>query len=268
MGVRIATFDNRQVARSVEDLAIITPEEYNLAQQLIENRKKPMNAKEKFNYLLSDLIFCELCEQNRLIEQEKTKKRMAGKPLINHERTKQGKIIATYECKEHNIKLEQKEIENLVCIKARDFFTKLLDTHFDKLYSFHLKSNLAELSKLKTSFQKELELAEEKLVLATNNWVNKDSEATRERVLECSNNVKKIKEKLFDLEVKKQKFIEVPDFMDEIKEEVLKEEKWNLLAFTRRKDLINDLIQAILVDEISLRIVFKHPYLESNEVVI
>ncbi|MFY3790911.1 recombinase family protein [Ureibacillus sp. MALMAid1270] len=53
MGIRVASFDNREVSRSVDELAVITPDEFVLAQQLIEDRKKPKRAKENFNYLLS-----------------------------------------------------------------------------------------------------------------------------------------------------------------------------------------------------------------------
>lgn len=267
MGIRIATFDNRQVSRSVEELAIITAEEFDLAQEIIESRKTPMIPKEKFNYLLSSLIFCDVCEQNRLIEQEKKKISIERKPLINSKRTIKGEICATYECSKHNIKLEQKEIENLVYLKTRDFFLELLDTHFEKLYSNHLKKSLNQLSKVRADFMKELENAEEALLQVTNKWIHKESESAKNKVLECSNNLKRIKNKIFEIEVKRQQFIEVPDFVDEIKKELLKEENWRLLPFTRKSELINDLIQEIYVDNLTSRIIFKHPYLETNEVV-
>lgn len=267
MGIRIATFDNRQVSRSVEELAIITAEEFELAQEIIESRKSPMKPKDKFNYLLSSLIFCDVCEKNRLIEQEKKKTLIVRTPMINFERTKNGEVYATYECKDHNIKLEQKETDNLVYLKAREFFSELLDTHFDKLYSTHLKKALVQLSKIKTGFIKELEDAEEKLVQATNKWTKKDSPSTKDKVLECSSKIKQIKNKIFDLEVKKQKYLEVPDLVDEIKKEILKEETWRLLPFARKSELMNDLIQEIFVDGLTIRTVFKHPYLETDEVV-
>lgn len=250
MGIRIATFDNREVSRSVEELAIITPEEFNLAQQLIENRKKPMKAKEKFNYVLSGLLICDLCKC----------------PLGNHERMRKGKVVATYECKEHNFQCEQSEIEDLVYLKTKSFFGDLLDTHFNKLYSTHLKRNLAELSKLKMGFEKELEHAEEKLVQATNNWVKKETKSNQEKVLESSNLVKNVKTKIYGLEVKKQKFIEVPNFIEEIKAEIINKDTWELLPLTRKTELLKDLIQSIYIDDYTTRIVFKHPYLEANEV--
>ncbi|KGR73572.1 recombinase family protein [Ureibacillus manganicus] len=267
MGIRVASFDNREVSRSVEELAVITPDEFVLAQELIEDRKKPMRAKENFNYLLSELIFCDLCEQNRLNEQEISKIIMSRKPLINHKRTKNGKIIATYECKEHNIKLEQLEIENLVYRKARTFFSELLDTHFDKLYSSHLTRNLAELSKVKNSLDKELQSAEDKLTQAVNKWIKNDNDSTREKVMECSRDVKNLKEKLFEIEVKRQKFIEVPNSIKEIKDEIINEGSWGKLPFSRKCILVKDLIHEILVDNFTVRMVFKHPYLETNEVV-
>lgn len=251
MGIRIATFDNRQVSRSVEELAIISPEEFNHAQRLIENRKKPKNEKEKFFYLLSGLLNCDLCK----------------KPLGNFERLKKGKVVATYECKEHNIKLEQNEIENLVCLKTRDFFNELLDTHFNKLYSTQLKKNLAELSILRTSFEKELEHAEEILMKVTSNWVENENKSNKEKVLESSNVVKKVKDKIYGLEVKKQKFLEVPNFIEEIKAEVIKKDNWEPLPFAKKAELLKDLIQNIFVDDYTTRIVFKHPYLEANEVI-
>ncbi len=267
MGIRIATFDNRQVSRSVEELAIITAEEFDSAQEIIESRKSPKMPKEKFNYLLSSLIVCDVCEQNRLIEQGKKKAHIIREPLINSTRTRRGETYAAYECKKHNIILEQKEIEHLVYLKTRDFFLELLDTHFEKLYSTHLRKSLNRLSKLKADFIKELENAEEELLQVTNKWVHKESESTKNKVLECSKTLKRIKNKIFELEEKRQKFIDVPKFVDEIKKELLKEDSWILLPFTRKSELINDLIHEIYVDDLTTRIIFKHPYLEINEVV-
>ncbi|PEO46721.1 hypothetical protein CN563_13185 [Bacillus sp. AFS026049] len=252
MGIRIANFDNRQVTRSVEDLAIITPEEFNLAQELIEKRKKPKKVKQKYDYLLSDLLLCDLCDK---------------KPLSNNARMREGKTYATYECKEHNIRLDQHETESLVYLKTKSFFTELLNTHFDKLYTTQLKINLAEISKVKSIFEIELEQAEGKLVQATNMWIKKVNKSNEEKILELSKKVKIIKDKLFELDVRKQEFIEVPKFIEEIEAEMLKKETWELLPFERKKALLKDLIQYILVDDYTTRIVFKHPYLEANEVV-
>lgn len=52
MGLRVATFGNQQVSRSVEELSIIALEEFDRAQQLIDKRKKPIQARKKFHYLL------------------------------------------------------------------------------------------------------------------------------------------------------------------------------------------------------------------------
>lgn len=249
MGIRIANFDNRQLSKSVSELAIIDPKEFNLAQELLERRKKPKKEKLYFKYLLSDLIKCDICSNKT--------------PLSPSIRKNQG----TYECKEHNITLQQNEIERLIYLKATTFFTDLLNSHFEQLYPKQLNKQLTELKKLKNNFEKELHVAEEKLVEATNKWINQDNRANKEKVLKCSSKVKALKDKIFSLTEKEAKLNEVPGFKNEIKNEFLKQEVWNSLPFERKKLLLNDLIHFIFVEDQSIRIIFKHPYLEAHEVI-
>jgi len=252
MGTRVATFDHQRVSRSVKDLAIITPEDFSKAQELVDKRKTVRKEKQVIQYLLTDLFVCEIC----------------NKPLEENQRMKNGTTYAAYECKEHKIKVNQQEIENHVYIKTSEFFKNLLDSNFEKLYKSHSKKQLKELIEVQRRFEKELANAEEKLFNATNRWLQKETEAKKEALLNCHKEIEICKMKLFEIETRKQEILNIPENIQEIKEVFLKEISWELLSVKRKKELLKDLIHFIYADEFAIRIVFKHPFLESSEVVV
>ncbi len=181
---------------------------------------------------------------------------------------KNGTIYAAYECNEHKIKVNQQEIEDHVYIKTTEFFKNLLDSNFEKLYKSHSKKQLKELIEVQRRFEKELANAEEKLFNATNRWLQKETEAKKEALLNCHKEIEIYKMKLFEIETRKQDILNIPENIQEIKEVFLKEISWELLSVKRKKELLKDLIHFIYADEFAIRIVFKHPFLESSEVLV
>jgi site-specific DNA recombinase len=252
MGLRVAHFSSERVSRAVKDLAIITPDEFDLAQQLIEKRNKDRKEIPSFYYLLTDLLMCERCENK----------------LIKNQRMEKGEIYATYECKEHTIKLKQQDIENHVYEKTVHFFTQLFDTNFDQLYQSYAKRQLKVIQQLQRGLQKELEQVEEKLMRATNLWIQRETTVRKDTLISCSAKINTYKEKLLDLEEKKQQVHEIPTNVDELQKTFLIKFNWELLSFEKKKKLLEDMIHFIYADEFTIRIVFKHPFIESNEVVV
>ncbi|OCA91310.1 hypothetical protein A8F94_05470 [Bacillus sp. FJAT-27225] len=266
MGLRIAMFHNQPAQKSVDDLAIISKEDFELAQNLINKRRKPQKTKEHFDYLLSDLLFCEYCDAEILAEKEKTGEIKLQMPLITSQRVKDKKPYPTYECKNHNVVIVTQEIEHEVYLRCQEFFSELLKKGFDKLYSNQLRKNIKEITKLKTQMERELLSVEEKLVQVTNKWLEKNSNIHRERVLEYSRRMKAIKQEIIELESKKELFIDVPNLIKEIREYILKDALWSTLSFSKRQELIQDLVHHIVISKYTTRIIFKHPFLETNEV--
>jgi len=266
MGLRIANYNNRQITRDAEELAVITKEEFDLAQNLLDKRKKHRKSKKQWLYLLSGLVFCEKCEEERLKEQEMNSTQLSMQPLINYVRMKDGEEYATYECREHKYVINQNDLECVIYERTKNFFSKLINKHFEELYEKHKKKILKDFLKLKDNYLKELDQAEQKLVSVTNRWIQNESNVNKEKVLKVSKKVKGIKENLYDLEVKMQLVKEVPKLVGEIKEEILKEENWGQLSFARKQELIKDLVQFIFITQNTTRIIFKHPYLEESRV--
>lgn len=255
MGLRIANYDSKSYSLHVNHLAVINKEDFQKAQSLIEKRKPKSREKENFQYLLSGLIKCEGCLQEH-------KESM----LKESKKSKQKVKYPTYECKRHKNKINAGEIEDHVYEEATKFFKQLLETHFEDLYKSQLKTKLKEIENCKTEYESKLEKAEEKLIKATSKWIENESVESSN---ECTKHSKKIalyKEKLFELNSKKHQYRQVPDFVKEIKNDFLTTDKWDQLDFDDKKDLLNDLIHEILVNDVSVKITFKHPFLESNEV--
>jgi site-specific DNA recombinase len=190
------------------------------------------------------------------------------KPLKNDVRTRQNEKYPTYECKEHKVVLDAKDTEDLLLKKSISFFKQLSSTDFDKLYGSQLKENLKQIKARKGKQQTELEKLEEKLLAATKKWVKQKNEANKAKLLECSEEVKSMKEEMTNLEMLKNELEDIPKRIKDIEKNVLSERTFNQLSFIEKQDLMKDIISKVMVDDISIQIVFKHPFLERAEVLV
>lgn len=251
MGVRMMIFKDETQEKHVPDIKIIEKEVFEKAQELIEKRRKPIPEKQDIYYLLDELLVCGLCEQR----------------LSGNRRMKEGKFYNTYECKNHEVRLVQNQIEDLVYRRTNQFFKELLNSSFEELYESHSKKNLNEQVKIQKRLEVELAQVEDKLIVATNKWIRKDSKLNEEQVVKHSKSVKQIKAKLYELEIKKNEFQDIPLYAKQIKEEIISTKIWEHLKFGRKKQLLHDLVREIIVDSNSLQIIFKHPFIEAHEVI-
>jgi site-specific DNA recombinase len=249
MGLRIKKFDNVKVSRSVKDLAIITPEEFDKAQELLEKSKTPKSEREKFYYLLTELIFCSKCRS----------------PLVEKERQKDGVRYAIYECTEHKEIIKQTDVENKVITKTIEFFNVLLKSNFKDLYERYARRNIKQLNLLIQELDRELKSLEDKLIRETNKYLMKETENREETIIKLQKEINERKNKKLEVELQKLQYQNVSEDSNMLKTQ-LQKETFDKLHFDEKQRLLKDLIREIYADSQMINIVFKHPFLEISEV--
>jgi site-specific DNA recombinase len=249
MGLRIKKFDDVKVSRSVKDLAIITPEEFDKTQELLKKSKTPKSEKEEFYYLLTGLIFCSKCRS----------------PLVEKERQKDGVRYATYECTKHKEIIEQINVENKVIAKTIEFFNVLLKSNFKDLYERYAKRNIQQLNLFIQELDRELKSFEDKLIRETNKYLMQETEKREETIIKLQQEINECKNKKLEVELQKLQYQNVSEDSNMLKTQ-LQKETFDKLHFAEKQRLLKDLIREIYADSQMINIIFKHPFLEISEV--
>jgi site-specific DNA recombinase len=249
MGLRIKKFDDIKVSRSVKDLAVITPEQFDKAQELLEKSKTPKAEPKKFDYLLTGFIFCNKC----------------GSPLVEKVRQKDGVQYATYECKEHKEIIKQIDVENKVILKTIEFFNALLKSNFKDLYTRYAKRNIQQLNLLIKELDRELKSLEDKLIQETNRYLMQETKKKEETIIMLQQQINDCKNRKLEAELQKTQYQKINEDSNMLKMQ-LRKEVFEKLDFTEKQVLLKELIREILADAQVIKIVFKHPFLEISEV--
>jgi site-specific DNA recombinase len=215
----------------------------------LEKSKTPKSEREKFYYLLTELIFCSKCRS----------------PLVEKERQKDGVRYATYECTEHKEIIKQTDVENKVITKTIEFFNVLLKSNFKDLYERYARRNIKQLNLLIQELDRELKSLEDKLIRETNKYLMKETENREETIIKLQKEINERKNKKLEVELQKLQYQNVSEDSNMLKTQFQKE-TFDKLHFDEKQRLLKDLIREIYADSQMINIVFKHPFLEISEV--
>lgn len=259
-GLRIRKTDQKPLKKLYEDLAVITKEEWDKANEILEiiaptKTNKPNYDRSKTVFLLENLITCSHCGNN----------------LIPNNARKMENL--KYECKscENNTPFVFKEEAEVKVFQAAiNFFKQLKTKNFQGLYQIYKNNCLNE-------FHKKLEILESELGKIERQISNKAELWLQEQHVE---DVEKLKVNLMNLYDKllykknlhEQLLKEIQELkVSSIKLSSFQEDLESKKVFLQlndeiKKELLNDITHSIVVSPFSIKITFKHPFFEVKEV--
>lgn len=258
-GLRERKTDNDVLRKKYNNLLIISEDDWDKANSILEKiapkaKSGTSYEKESVVFLLEEMLTCYECNQK--LEPNKARKIETLK----------------YQCtnKEHKLlAVDKHEIETKVFKAAVEFFKELKKMNFKGLYDNYQKKSLNELqSKLKSS-EKDIEKLNKRIANHAEDWLNEPNK----------DQVDKIKTKLINLydqlicgkqlhEYLQKEILELKmssEKIKEIKDSLSCEKVFLRLSGKQKKALLHDIVQSIIVSPFSIKLVFKHPFLETKE---
>jgi site-specific DNA recombinase len=248
-GIHVKTFGGKIESREIHSLSIINEEEYDQAQRLLEKKPKHEPKSPLYSCLLNGMVFCKIC--NRVLDEKK--------------RMKKGEIHFNYECLDHEIVYPSQELDELVVKKSKLFLSQLLQSNLTDLYKVYSENMIKKLTKLQSAIVKEKKILEEKFSKAAERYVLKQGKADESNFLKLMTEIKSLEHEMQVFEKMK---IDLSNTIPDSKELVTSLEGigWESLPLEEKKTLLGNILERILIDRHSVVISFKHPMIQSEEV--
>lgn len=256
MGLRKMNIDNTPLERRFSELKIVDEDDWYKAQQILE-RISPTNTREPIpdqDFLLQGKLTCYLC--NKLLDGK-------GSRVKNT-------LVFKYKCKEHHqINVDKEEVEEKALYQCFQFFDKLLDSNLDSLYKRFRNQYEKNVDQLVLASDQKVNELYNQLNKITENWFYEKRQDKKDKL-----EVRMLN--LYD-KIKQQKQLR-DALLDEVAEIenlplVVKniDESFKLsihkLPYKLKTQFLKDVIHEVIVKPNTIKIIFKHPFLESREVV-
>ncbi|WP_283750901.1 recombinase family protein [Bacillus cereus] len=265
-GLRVMKFGDKAYKKTYKDTKVIEKEEWDIAnEKLNQIMVKREYTKEKVRFLLANLLYCYQCQ----------------KQLITKTRMKSYEHYHVYECEEHDVCVEMRYVEEEILKHAKQFFNRLLDTNFDKLYERSRYQNIQRIQKLIRNQERTVETHEKKVGKFVDAWLSCKRKIREYEEIECekcktNQHEKEIKEANEQLKKEKNKLKHLKLRLHEIRNFREKAKEWLshlecpadllLLKKEHRIQFYREMIHCIHVDTWEYHIVFKHPFMLIQEV--
>ncbi len=256
MGLRTLNMDNKPLQRRFSELMIIEEADWEKAQQILE-RISPTITREPIpdqDYLLEGKLTCYLCNQK----------------LIGKGQRVNDQISFKYKCQSHkDVIVEKEEVEEKVLFQAYEFFYKLLNSNLDQLFIRYKSFYEQNINKLITAQEHKVNELNSQLNKITEKWFVEKRQDQKE----------KLETRMLNLY---QKINEQKELKDALLEEVAEvtnhpqlvnninaafQFSINRLPLKMKQQLLKDIVHEINVKPNTIKITFKHPFLEVREVV-
>jgi site-specific DNA recombinase len=249
MGMRLLNISGEKLKSRYDSLEIVTEMDWNAAQEVLENllAKKSHIENEKTNYHLKNLVFCKVCNT----------------PLQPKIRTKNKQKNHYYTCNNHNIKVEKKTLEEKVLNSCNQFFTELLKSQLPNFYKRHHEETNKLLQNTLCEVEQNLKKLNKRLVTTTEKWINEKRMYEKEKLEGQLLSLYQI------INDEKKQIDSLKNEMLEVKKEIVN--KYTIpdtLNFndTNLGELFHDIVSKVEVEQYTINIVFKHPFLTIKEV--
>ncbi|PGA29534.1 serine recombinase [Bacillus thuringiensis] len=265
-GLRVMKFGDKAYKKTFKDTKVIEKEEWDIAnEKLNQIMVKRESTKEKVRFLLENLLYCYQCQ----------------KQLITKTRMKEYQPYHVYECEEHDVCVEMRYIEEEMLKHAKQFFNRLLDTNFDKLYERSRYQNIQRIQKLIQNQKITVRNHEKRVGKFVDIWLSCKRRIREYEEIECekcktNQHEKEIKEENEQLKKEKNKLKHLKLRLHEIRNFKEKAKEWLshlecpadllLLKKEHRVQFYREMIHCIHVDTWEYHIVFKHPFMLIQEV--
>ena len=253
MGERVLNISGETLKSTYEQLAIVDEHQWLKVQKLLSPfSKQTVQSKEKaVDYLLRELLICKKCNE----------------PLTTLKSTKQKQPIYFYHCQKHAIKLEKDMLEDKVFQACRRFFERLLQSNLSVLYKEYEERNQETCNQQKNLIFNNMDAIKRQMLQNTEKWFQEKSSLEKEKLEDkmiqsydklqyLQGKINFIEDELKDLEYITENLNDCPL--------VFEKQLESFEPFQLRK-LFADLIQEVQINECTIDITFKHPYLSLKE---
>ncbi|QOR67290.1 recombinase family protein [Cytobacillus suaedae] len=238
-------------------LRSISNMEWERACKLVRSMSKQRGKKEKpeFIFLLEGLLTCNLCNKIMLCEN----------------RTYQYKPVGKYVCECSKRGILKDEIEEIVLKRSVEFFQLIMSENYEVIITAYTDKQSERIDNIIEQLIQNEEKVVKELLGITEKWMRENNTMKKKEYKKTLTNLKERRDELNK---------EIKDYENEKKQkwetahrlvghyQTMKKNKLNINSFSEhgKKDLIQDIVQSVRVDNNELNIVFKHPIKSHKEV--
>ena len=219
---------------------------------LSSSSKKTVQSKEKaVDYLLRELLICKKCNE----------------PLTTLKSTKQKQPIYFYHCQKHAIKLEKDMLEDKVFQACRRFFERLLQSNLSVLYKEYEERNQETCNQQKNLILSNMDAIKRQMLQNTEKWFQEKSSLEKEKLeyemIESYDKLQHLQEQINLIEDELKDFEHIMENPTDLP--LVFEKQLEFFKPLQLRKLFADLIYEVQVNECTIDITFKHPYLNVKE---
>ncbi|MGE7871715.1 recombinase family protein [Bacillus paramycoides] len=256
IGLRTMNIFGEDVTRKYEKLSIIDKDiwekAYSIVTILSPRRTNQDYVFEQLLFPLQELLICSKC--NESLQKVKARK----------------KANLKYKCLHHSSVYVMKDvIESLVFERCKEYFHSLLTSHFHKLFDRYEQNIQKQIKQKIQTIEGKIQFINEKLIAKVDTWYRETDTLYREQkeieIMALYDELAKYKKQ------KEQVMQELSD-VKQLREKVSNYQSSMSLSYAEIKEnrqlgsFFRDLIQQVKTDGKECEIVFKHPFLRTQEV--
>lgn len=256
IGLRTMNIFGEDVTSKYEKLSIIDKDiwekAYNIATILSPQRTNQDYEFEQLLFPLQDLLICSKCQEP--LQKVKARKKENLK----------------YKCLNHSSVYVMKDvIELLVLERCNEYFHSLLTCHFHELFDRYEQNTKKQINKKIQTVEDKIQLINEKLITKVDKWYREiDAPYKEQKEIE----IMTVYDELAKYKKQKEQVMQELSDVKQLRDKVSKYQSSMLLPYDEIKEQLQlnsffkDLIQQVKTDGKNCEIVFKHPFLRTQEV--
>ncbi len=256
IGLRTMNIFGEDIHSKYEKLSIIDKDiwekAYSIVTILSPSRTNKDYVFEQLLFPLQELLICSKC--NESLKKVKARKKENLK----------------YKCFQHSSVYVMKDvIEPLVFERCKEYFQSLLTSHFHKLFDRYEQNIQKQIKQKIQRVEEKIQFINEKLIAKVDTWYRENDVSYKEQK---EIEIMTLYDELAKYKKQKEKVMQELNDVKQLREKVSMYQSSMSLSYDEIKDnrqlgsFFRDLIQQVKTDGKECEIVFKHPFLRTQEV--
>ncbi|MGK8685800.1 recombinase family protein [Bacillus cereus] len=256
IGLRTMNIFGEDVTSKYEKLSIVDKDIWEKAYSIVTVLSPPKTNQdyvfEQLLFPLQDLLICSKCQE----------------PLQKVRARKKENL--KYKCLHHSSVYVMKDVmELLVFERCKEYFHSLLTSHFHELFDRYEQNTKKQINKKIQAAEDKIQLMNEKLITKIDTWYHEtDVPYKEQKEIE----IMALYDKLAKYKKQKEQVIQELSDVKQLREKISNYQSSMSLSYDEIKEnrqlgsFFQDLIQQVKTDGKNCEIVFKHPFLRTQEV--
>lgn len=256
VGLRTMTIFGENVTSKYEKLSIIDQDTWEKACNIVSILSPPKVTQdyvfEQVFFPLQGLLICSEC--NGFLQKVKARKKENLK----------------YKCLNHSaVYVLRSVIEPLVFERCKKYFHSLLTSHFHELFEQYEQNTKEQVNRKIQTVEKKIQFINEKLIAKVDTWYHEVEIQCKEQ---SEIEIMALYDELAKHKQQKEQIIQELSDLEQLREKISKYQCSMSLSYDEIMDnqqlgfFFQDLIQQVNIDGKQCEIVFKHPFLRTQEV--